>query len=165
VGSYFFLIDAKRVKLAPNALLMTSSASTSRADVPCRSRNLERIFSLQFERSVNRDNTVSFQNLRLQLERVSWRATLAGCQVTVHPHLDGTLSITHGPHLLARYTAERVRQNTTKMSARRAVEKTHSGKVQKPTFPLCLEIPHAPRDFLTASTAAGLTSNRIFHWL
>jgi transposase len=75
------------------------------AFVPCRSRDLERIFSLQFERSVNRDNTVSFQNLSLQIERVRWRATLAGCQVTVHQHLNGTLSLTHGPHCLGRYDA------------------------------------------------------------
>ena len=75
------------------------------AFVPCRSRDLERIFSLQFERSVNRDNTVSFQNLSLQIERVRWRATLAGCQVTVHQHLNGTLSLTHGPHRLGRYDA------------------------------------------------------------
>ncbi len=68
--------------------------------VPCRSRDLERIFSLQFQRSVNRDNTVSFQNLSLQIERVRWRATLAGCQVVVHQHLNGTLSLTHGPHCL-----------------------------------------------------------------
>src|ERR1700675_3605795 len=73
------------------------------AFVPCRSRDLERIFSLQLERSVNRDNTVSFQNLSLQIERVRWRATLAGCQVVVHQHLDGTLSLTHGPHCLGRY--------------------------------------------------------------
>jgi len=73
------------------------------AFVPCRSRDLKRIFSLQFERSVNRDNTVSFQNLSLQIERVRWRATLAGCQVVVHQHLDGTLSLTHGPHCLGRY--------------------------------------------------------------
>jgi hypothetical protein len=73
------------------------------AFVPCRSRDLERIFSLQFERSVNRDNTVSFQNLSLQIERVRWRATLAGCQVVVHQHLDGNLSLTHGPHCLGRY--------------------------------------------------------------
>ncbi len=71
--------------------------------MPCRSRDLERIFSLQFERTVSRDNTVSFQNLSLQIERVRWRATLAGCQVTVHQHLDGTLSLTHGPHCLGRY--------------------------------------------------------------
>jgi len=128
------------------------------AFVPVRSRDLERIFSLQFERSVNRDNTVSFQNLSLQIERVRWRATLAGCQVVVHQHLDGTLSITHGPHLLGRYTAEGAAW-TTKTPARRTVEKTQSGKVQKPTFPLCLEIPPTPRDshFPTASTAAGLT--------
>jgi transposase len=73
------------------------------AFVACRSRDLERIFSLQFERSVNRDNTVSFQNLSLQIERVRWRATLAGCQVVVHQHLNGTLSLTHGPHCLGRY--------------------------------------------------------------
>jgi hypothetical protein len=75
------------------------------AFVPCRNRNLERIFSLQFVRSVNRDNTVSFQNLSLQIERVRWRATLAGCQVMVHQHLDGSLSLTHGPHGLGRYDA------------------------------------------------------------
>jgi hypothetical protein len=57
--------------------------------------------ALQFERTVNRDNTVSFQNLRLQLEAVRWRGSLAGCTVTVHQHLDGTVSLTHGPHRLA----------------------------------------------------------------
>ena len=73
------------------------------AFVPCRSRDLEGNLSLQFERNVNRDNTVSFQNLSLQIERVRWRATLAGCQVVVHQHLNGTLSLTHGPHCLGRY--------------------------------------------------------------
>jgi hypothetical protein len=70
------------------------------AFVPCRNRDLEGIFSLQFERSVNRDNTVSFQNLSLPIERVRWRAPLAGCQVVVHQHLNGTLSLPHGPHCL-----------------------------------------------------------------
>ena len=69
-------------------------------------KDLDLIFSLQFERTVNRDNTVSFQNLHLQIERVHWRGTLAGCNVTVHQHLDGTMSLTHGPHRLGRYTAQ-----------------------------------------------------------
>src|SRR6201988_4850497 len=127
------------------------------AFVPCRIRDLERTFSLQFERSVNRDNTVSFQNLSLQIERVRWRATLAGCQVVVHQHLDGTLSLTHGPHCLGRYTAQGTALATTEMPARRAVEKTRAGKVIKPTFPPRLEIPQTPRDshFPTAPTAAG----------
>src|SRR2546421_8779908 len=86
-----------------NRRFQVPSRQRGHAFVPCRSRDLERIFSLQFERSVNRDNTVSFQNLSLQIERVRWRATLAGCQVVVHQHLDGTLSLTHGPHCLGRY--------------------------------------------------------------
>ena len=71
--------------------------------MPYRGKNLERIFSLQFERTVNRDNTVSFQNLTLQIEPVRWRGTLAGCAVIVHQHLDGTLSLSYGPHSLGRY--------------------------------------------------------------
>jgi transposase len=88
-----------------NRRFQVASRQRGHAFVPCRSRDLERIFSLQFERSVNRDNTVSFQNLSLQIERVRWRATLAGCQVVVHQHLNGTLSLTHGPHCLGRYDA------------------------------------------------------------
>src|SRR6201994_3653616 len=88
-----------------NRRFQVAPAQRGNAFVPCRSRDLERIFSLQFERTVNRDNTVSFQNLSLQIERVRWRATLAGCQVVVHQHLNGTLSLTHGPHCLGRYDA------------------------------------------------------------
>jgi len=124
------------------------------AFMPCRGRDLERIFSLQFERSVNRDNTVSFQNLSLQIERVRWRATLAGCQVTVHQHLDGTLSLTHGPHCLGRYTAQGETLETTTRPARRAVEKPLRGKVIKPTFPPSLEIPKSTRDSHFPTTPA-----------
>jgi transposase len=88
-----------------NRRFQVAPAQRGNAFVPCRSRDLERIFSLQFERSVNRDNTVSFQNLSLQIERVRWRATLAGCQVVVHQHLNGTLSLSYGPHCLGRYDA------------------------------------------------------------
>jgi hypothetical protein len=78
-------------------------------------RELERVFSLQFERAVNRDSTVSFQNLILQIEPNRWRGTLAGCNVIVHQHLDGTLSITYGPHRLGHYTIEGlpIRQSQT----------------------------------------------------
>src|SRR5690348_2634258 len=140
-----------------NRRFQVAARQRGNAFVPSRSRDLERIFSLQFERSVNRDNTVSFQNLSLQIERVRWRATLAGCQVVVHQHLDGTLSLTHGPHCLGRYTAQGTALATTEMPARRAVEKPRAGKVIKPTFPPRLEIPPTPRDshFPTAPTAAG----------
>jgi transposase len=140
-----------------NRRFQVAAAQRGSAFVPCRSRDLEGIFSLQFERSVNRDNTVSFQNLALQIERVRWRATLAGGQVVVHQHLDETLSLTHGPHCLGRYTAQGESLETTKMPAGRAVEKTLAGKVIKPTFPSRLEIPQSTRDshFPTTATAAG----------
>ena len=52
---------------------------------------------------MNRDNTVSFENLHLQIDAARWRATLAGCTVTVHQYLDGTLSLHYGPHCVGRY--------------------------------------------------------------
>ena len=64
--------------------------------------------SAQFERTVNRDNTVSFFNRTLQIQPVRWRGTLAGCSVLAHQHLDGTLSLSYGPHCLGRYDASGV---------------------------------------------------------
>src|SRR5450631_78545 len=66
-----------------NQRFQVAAAHRGNAFVPCRSRDLNLVFSVQSERAVNRDNTVSFQNHSLQLERVGWKATLAGCQVTV----------------------------------------------------------------------------------
>ena len=77
----------------------------SSAFVGRRSPDLDLIFALQLERTVNQDNTVSFQNHRLQIAAVRWRGMLAGCSVTVHQHLDGTFRLTHGPHRLGRYDA------------------------------------------------------------
>ena len=114
-----------------NRRFQVAPRQRGKAFVPCRSRDLERIFSLQFQRSVNRDNTVSFQNLSLQIERVRWRATLAGCQVLVHQHLDGTLSLTHGPHCLGRYDSDG--------RARKASPEMGRGRGTAP-FP-CIPIP------------------------
>src|SRR6266496_1545132 len=142
-----------------NRRFRVSPQQPGSAFLPRRSRDLDLIFSLQFERTVNRDNTVSFQNLSLQIEAVRWRASLAGCTVTVHQHLDGSISLTHGPHRLGRYSAQGEAWAADKKPARRAVEKTRGGKVKNPTFPPRLEIPQKPRDshFPKAPTAAGLT--------
>jgi hypothetical protein len=58
---------------------------------------------------VNRDNTVSFQNLTLQIEPVRWRGTLAGSAVIARQHLDGTLSLSYGPHASVATTSAAVR--------------------------------------------------------
>ena len=45
-----------------------------------RSKDLDLIFALQLERTVNRDNTVSFQNLQLQIEPVQLARHAGGLQ-------------------------------------------------------------------------------------
>jgi hypothetical protein len=60
-------------------------------------------------------------------DRISWRGTLAGCNVIVHQHLDGTLSMTHGPRRLERYTSQGtpITQAATKQAVEsRSVEKS-----------------------------------------
>jgi transposase len=140
-----------------NRRFAVRSQQPGTAFVACRRRDLDLIFALQFERTVNRDNTVSLQNLCLQIEPVRWRGTLAGCNVTAHQHLDGTFSLTHGPHRLGRYDAHGTALAENKTRRGRAVEKPRGGKVIPPTFPPRLEIPQKPRDshFPTAPAAAG----------
>ena len=150
-GANAFLREHYIVEFNQRFQVVASQRGT--AFTRCPRRDLERVFSLQYERTVNRDNTVSLQNLVLQIERVGWRGTLAGCNVVVHQHLDGTLSISYGPHRLGRYTSLGERMSPAET---RAVEKTPAGKVQKPTFPAGLGIPLKARDshFPTASTTA-----------
>lgn len=63
--------------------------------------DLDWIFSVQTERIVARDNTISFRDSAWQLEKTRWRYSLAGCTVTVHEHLDGRISLRYGPHVVA----------------------------------------------------------------
>ena len=139
-----------------NRRFRVAAAQAGTAFVPYRGKDLERIFSLQFERTVNRDNTVSFQNLTLQIEPARWRGTLAGCAVIARQHLDGTLSLSYGPHCLGRYDERGDPILNRKLASGKAVEKTRAGKVQTPTFPPRLEIPPSTRDshFPTASATA-----------
>jgi hypothetical protein len=82
------------------------AAEKGHAFVPVRGPDLDRIFSVQTERVVAKDNTVRLDNRVWQIEGTPWRGTLAGCRVTICEHLDGRLSIVYGPHLVAQYTAE-----------------------------------------------------------
>jgi transposase len=65
--------------------------------------DLDLIFSIQSERTVNHDNTVSYQNRIFQISPSKLRVSFAKCRVTVHEHLDSSVSITYGPHLLGFY--------------------------------------------------------------
>ena len=67
---------------------------------------LKEILCIEEERIVDRDNTVGYQGLRLQLPESRARAHYVKAKVKVREYPDGTLGIYHGPRLLARYTAE-----------------------------------------------------------
>src|SRR5258706_15225537 len=77
----------------------TAFRRTSRSD-------LDWIFTVQTERVVDKDNTVAIGERHWQLEKSRFRSTLAGCTVTIHEHLDETVSIPFGPHTVGRYTAD-----------------------------------------------------------
>lgn len=125
------------------------AAQPGSAFLPVPGQDLERIFSVRQERVVNRDNTVEFGHRVLQIEKIPWRDTLAGCRVMVYEHLDGTLSLGYGPHTVGRFNAEGTPLPEPSARKRRgkAVEKT-----------LRLGIPPTARDshFPTATATAGL---------
>lgn len=91
-----------------NQSFTVSATEEGTAFVPCTRTELERVFSIQHERVMARDNTVQFARLSLQIERQRWRSTLAGCRVMVYEHLDATLSLGYGAHLVGCYSAEGV---------------------------------------------------------
>src|SRR5213592_2963276 len=76
--------------------------------VSARGRNLNLIFSIQHERVVGKDNTVSLANQCFQIERTKWRTNLAGCRVTMYELADGTVRVSYGPHAVGHYNAQGV---------------------------------------------------------
>jgi hypothetical protein len=77
----------------------TAFRRTSRTD-------LNWVFTVQTERVVAKDNTVAIAERSWQIGKTRFRHTLAGRTVTVHEHLDGTVSIRFGPHVVGRFTTE-----------------------------------------------------------
>ena len=140
-----------------NRKFQVPAAQRGTAFLPCPQKDLDLIFSLQSERTVDWDNTISFQNLVLQAGPVGWRGTLAGCKVIVHQQLDATLTLTIAGHCVGHYSAQGVRIMRATNQPPKAMEKTRGGKVKKPTFPPRLQIPQSTQDshFPTASTTTG----------
>jgi hypothetical protein len=140
-----------------NRRFTVPAAQRGTAFISCRHRNLEMVFTQRFKRTVDRDNTVRFDNLVMQLERAHWRHTLAGCKVIIHQHLDTTLTLMIAGHRVGHYSAEGKLLTPLTKKQIKAVEKTLRGKVPKQTFPLNLQILHTTRDshFPTASTTTG----------
>ena len=143
-------------------LFRSAATEPGHAFLPVRGKNLDLIFSLQHERTVNQDNTVHLGSRILQIEKTRWRATLAGCRVIVYEHLDGTWSIGYGPHLVGRYSREGLPMLLEKENQRRpkAVEKTGASRPWK-----SLRDSHFPTAPTTTRPTPTPKHNRTFHVL
>jgi len=75
------------------------------AFIPYAGNELNKIFSHQEQRIVGNDNTVPLGKLSLQIEPQTFRFSMAKCRVLVCRHLDGTIAVYYGPHVLGRYQA------------------------------------------------------------
>lgn len=89
-----------------NASFRVEAEQTGTAFLPYPGRDLEKIFSQQQERVVDNDNTVRFEGRCLQIPQQTFRFSLARCRVLVCQHLDQTLSVHYGHHVLGNYNAD-----------------------------------------------------------
>jgi len=141
----------------PAAEKGTAFRRTGRSD-------LNWIFSVQTERVVDNDNTVAIKGESWQIDKTRFRNTLAGSTVTIHEHLDETVSIRFGPHVVGRYssTGEKLIGATNKKRGGKGGS-MEAGENQEQVFTgshTPLEISQKRRDyhFPTAPTTASVLS-------
>lgn len=91
-----------------NRRFRVPAAAKGSAFVRTRRKDLDWVFALQHQRTVNQDNTIALDNRILQIESTRWRDTLAGCNVTVYEFLDGQVAVRYGPHEVARFEPARL---------------------------------------------------------
>ena len=88
-----------------NSKFTVKAAERGTAFRRCGRADLDWIFTVQTERVVAKDNTVAIAARSWQLDKSRFRHSLAGCTVTIHEHLDATISIRYGPHVVGRFEA------------------------------------------------------------
>lgn len=82
-----------------------------------RDLDLELLLSIQHERRVKADNTVSFQAVELQLQPGASRPHFVRCPVIVHELLNGTLAVSFLNKLIGRFSRDGVPLTTTQKAA------------------------------------------------
>lgn len=133
---------------------------------PCSRKDLDFIFSVQTERVVSQDNTVAIGERWWQIEKSRWRYSLAKQTVTIHQHLERTVSIRFGPHVVGRYDASgqslTVEAKTKRRGKDGSVEARENQKQVSPGSHPPLEISPKARDshFSTAPTTSSLTKGK-----
>jgi transposase InsO family protein len=140
-----------------NQKFSVPAAQMGNAFLPVHGHDLDLVFSLQHERVAGKDNTVKLANLCLQIERTSWRSSLAGCRVKVHQHSDDSFTIVYAGRMVGRYTGEG-EPLEERTGAKKAMEKWKSSKG---TGISISQDSHFP----TATTAITKKPNRTDHVL
>jgi transposase len=136
----------------------TAFRRTSRTD-------LNWIFTVQTERVVANDNTVAIGSRFWQIDQTRFRSTLAGSTVTIHQHLDDSISIRYGPHVVGRYDSRGRKLAGPNPKKRRGKGGSmEAGENQEQVFSgshTPLEISHKPRDshFSTAPATTAVISS------
>lgn len=100
--------------------------------------DLNKIFCFKHERTVNNDNTISFNNRILQIGPSELRVSFAKCKVMVYEHLDGSISVGYGPHMVGYYLPKDLSTNShysqkEKVAKRKRTTTANSNLNQKRT--------------------------------
>ena len=90
---------------AHNAEFLQPPLEEGSAFVECVIPHLDDILCEQHDRTVGRDNCVSFEGIKLQIPPGRHRCHYLKANVRVHRYLDDTMAIFHGPRKLACYEA------------------------------------------------------------
>jgi len=88
-----------------DASFSVKAEQSGTAFLPYPGNELDKIFSQQYERVIDNDNTVRFDCHCLQIPKQTFRFSMARCRVLVCEHLDHTISVHYGHHVLGRYDA------------------------------------------------------------
>ena len=89
-----------------DASFSVEAEQSGTAFLPYTGTELDKIFSQHHDRIVENDNTVRYDNRRLQIPQQTFRFSMTRCHVLVCEHLDGTISLHYGPHRLGHYDCQ-----------------------------------------------------------
>jgi transposase len=149
-----YIVEFNEKFSTPAAEKGTAFRRTSRSD-------LNWVFTVQTERVVGKDNTVAIGSRLWQIDKTRFRNTLAGTTVTIHEHLDETVSIRYGPHVVGHYDRDGGKLTSTRTEERRGKGGSmEAGENQKQVFtgshtPLGISPKARDSHFPTAPTAGS----------
>jgi len=142
-----------------NAKFTVATEEKGTAFRRCGRTDLDWVFTIQTERVVAKDNTVAIAARSWQIDKTRFRHTLAGTTVIIHEHLDGSVSVRYGPHVVGRFQGDGSKRKASperrgkggSMEARENQKQVSSGSHTP------LEISPSTRDshFSTAPTLVG----------